>query len=101
MFHLFKKLTPFFWEHKKRYGWAIFAMLIGNAFVLIPPFIVGRVIDGIYLNELTEKILMKQTFLFIFSIVFSYGIEIFWGYQLFGGKNVLTRQLRKQLMNHL
>ena len=100
MFHLFKKLTPFFLEHKKRYGWAIFAMLIGNAFVLIPPFIVGRVIDGIYLNELTEKILMKQTFLFIFSIIFSYGIEIFWGYQLFGGKNVLTRQLRKKLMHH-
>lgn len=100
VFHLFEKLTPFFLEHKKRYGWAIFAMLIGNGLVLIPPFIVGQVIDGIYLNELTENLLMRQISLFIFSIIFSYVIEIFWGYQLFGGKNVLTRQLRKQLMNH-
>ncbi|SEK66682.1 ATP-binding cassette, subfamily B [Carnobacterium iners] len=100
MFLLFKKLTPFFLEHKKRYGWAIFAMLIGNGLVLIPPFIVGQVIDGIYLDKLTDSLLMKQVLLFVFSIVVSYGIEIFWGYQLFGGKNVLTRQLRKQLMNH-
>ena len=100
MFLLFKKLTPFFLEHKKRYGWAIFAMLIGNGLVLIPPFIVGQVIDGIYLDTLTDSLLMKQILLFVFSIVVSYGIEIFWGYQLFGGKNVLTRQLRKQLMNH-
>ncbi|MGB6179105.1 ABC transporter ATP-binding protein [Carnobacterium sp.] len=100
MFLLFKKLTPFFLEHKKRYGWAIFAMLIGNGLVLIPPFIIGQVIDGIYLNELTDTIFIKQLILFIFSIIISYGIEIFWGYQLFGGKNVLTRQLRRQLMNH-
>ncbi|WP_414840135.1 ABC transporter ATP-binding protein [Carnobacterium sp. TMP28] len=100
MFLLFKKLTPFFLEHKKRYGWAIFAMLIGNGLVLIPPFIVGQVIDGIYLDTLTDSLLLKLVLLFVFSIVVSYGIEIFWGYQLFGGKNVLTRQLRKQLMNH-
>lgn len=100
MFLLFKKLIPFFLEHKKRYGWAIFAMLIGNGLVLIPPFIIGQVIDGIYLNELTDTIFIKQLILFIFSIIISYGIEIFWGYQLFGGKNVLTRQLRRQLMNH-
>lgn len=100
MFLLFKKLMPFFLEHKKRYGWAIFAMLIGNSFILIPPYIVGQVIDGIYLNELTNKLLIKLVLIFILSIIFTYGIEIFWGYQLFGGKNVLTRQLRKQLMNH-
>ncbi|MEG0749028.1 MAG: ABC transporter ATP-binding protein [Carnobacterium sp.] len=100
MFDLFKKLMPFFLEHKQRYGWAIFMMMIGNGLVLIPPFIIGKVIDGIYLNRLTSGALGKLTVGFIFSVVVSYGIEIFWGYQLFGGRNVLTRQLRKQLMKH-
>lgn len=100
MNELFKRLWPFFKTHKKRYGWGIFAMLFSNAAVLIPPYIIGKVIDQIYSNTLTTEQLTSQVVLFLLSIVVAYGTEVFWGYLFFGGKNLLAKELRERLMKH-
>lgn len=93
-------LKPFFIENKKRYSFVLIGMMLDNLLVLIPPYLLGVVIDAIYQGTLTRAWLYKQVLLFLGIIVLSYGIGVFWGYQLFGGSNVLTQQLRKQLMAH-
>ncbi|SFQ43645.1 ATP-binding cassette, subfamily B [Desemzia incerta] len=100
MKELFKQLWPFFKCHKKRYGWGIFAMLFSNGAVLIPPYIIGNVIDQIYSNTLTTEKLLLQLGLFFLSIVVTYGTEVFWGYLFFGGRNLLAKELRERLMKH-
>lgn len=100
MKELFKQLWPFFKSHKKRYGWGIFAMLFSNGAVLIPPYIIGSVIDQIYSNTLTTEKLLLQLGLFFLSIVVTYGTEVFWGYLFFGGRNLLAKELRERLMKH-
>lgn len=97
---LFKQLWPFFKSHKKRYGWGIFAMLFSNGAVLIPPYIIGNVIDQIYSNTLTTEKLLLQLGVFFLSIVVTYGTEVFWGYLFFGGRNLLAKELRERLMKH-
>lgn len=97
---LFKQLWPFFKSHKKRYGWGIFAMLFSNGAVLIPPYIIGNVIDQIYSNTLTTQKLLLQLGVFFLSIVVTYGTEVFWGYLFFGGRNLLAKELRERLMKH-
>lgn len=100
MKELVQQLWPFFKTHKKRYGWGIFAMLFSNAAVLIPPYIIGNVIDQIYSNTLTTESLINQIALFVLSIVVTYGTEVFWGYLFFGGRNLLAKELRERLMKH-
>lgn len=100
MKELFIQLWPFFKSHKKRYGWGIFAMLFSNGAVLIPPYIIGNVIDQIYSNTLTTEKLLLQLGLFFLSIVVTYGTEVFWGYLFFGGRNLLAKELRERLMKH-
>lgn len=100
MKELFKQLWPFFKSHKKRYGWGIFAMLFSNGAVLIPPYIIGNVIDQIYSNTLTTEKLLLQLGVFFLSIMVTYGTEVFWGYLFFGGRNLLAKELRERLMKH-
>ncbi|WP_244887689.1 ABC transporter ATP-binding protein [Desemzia incerta] len=75
-------------------------MLFSNGAVLIPPYIIGNVIDQIYSNTLTTEKLLLQLGLFFLSIVVTYGTEVFWGYLFFGGRNLLAKELRERLMKH-
>lgn len=100
MKHLFIQLWPFFKAHKKRYGWGVFAMLFSNASVLIPPYIIGVVIDQIYTGTLTSERLTMLLTIFLVSLIFTYVSEVFWGYLFFGGKNLLAKELRSKLIKH-
>lgn len=93
-------LKPFFKEHRKRYGFALFGMMVDNLLNLIPPYLLGVVIDAIFQETITRSWLYRQALIFLLVIIVTYVIGVLWGYQLFGGSNVLTRQLRKRLMDH-
>ncbi|WP_028273710.1 ABC transporter ATP-binding protein [Atopococcus tabaci] len=100
MFSVVKYLKPFFIENKKRYGFALTGMIVDNLLVLVPPYLLGTVIDSIFQGTLTRAWLFQRVLLFAAVIVLSYFVGAFWTYQLFGGSNVLTRKLRRQLMAH-
>lgn len=100
MFSVVKYLKPFFIENKKRYGFALTGMIVDNLLVLVPPYLLGTVIDSIFQGTLTRAWLFQRVLLFAAVIVLSYFVGAFWIYQLFGGSNVLTRKLRRQLMAH-
>ena len=97
---IYTNLKPFFVENKKRYIIALIGLIIETSFVLLPPYLIGILIDAIYTGTLTKSGLYSLIGLFFGVIVLAYGISYIWGYLLFGGSRLLAKSLRTQLMNH-
>lgn len=97
---IIKSLKPFIIENKKRYIIALVGLMIENLMILIPPYLLGLTIDGIYKGTLTRTSLYQVTGIFLVVIIASYIISVIWGYQLFGGSRLLAKKLRTQLMDH-
>ncbi len=101
MFSVFKKLGWFFKEHWVRYTVAIVLLNVVNVLEVLPPMIVGMVIDDIGMGTMTNDTLMTYIWWMIALIVSLYGLTYIWNYQLFSGAFVLERKLRSGFMGHL
>lgn len=90
-----------FKEYWKRYFVAVLLLIIANFIEVIPPMMIGSVVDDIFLGGMTgEKLtfyLVSLTGLAILNYLISYK----WQYNLFGGAFVVEKILRSKLMNHL
>src|SRR5699024_8200488 len=100
MFQVFLKLNWFFKHYWKRYVFAIIALMIASAIGLIPPKIIGFVIDHIQFETLTANLLMYVVIGFILLTFLHYIISFLWDYTLFGGAVILERWMRSKLMKH-
>lgn len=84
MISVFKKLSWYFKEQWLKYTLAISALIVVNILGVIPPILVGRVIDLIQYNRLTQEDFTYYVVLFISILVVSYLLSIYWDYTLFG-----------------
>jgi ATP-binding cassette, subfamily B, multidrug efflux pump len=101
MFSILGKLSWFFKENWKRYTVAI-TLLIFIGFVdVIPPKLVGMVIDDIHMGVISNEKIVQYLLAFFVLTVVSYGVTYIWMYQLFGGAFLIERKLRSQFMRHL
>ncbi|WP_174616168.1 ABC transporter ATP-binding protein [Virgibacillus ihumii] len=100
MFQVFKKLDWFFKHYWKRYTFAIIALIVSSAIGLIPPKLVGYVIDKIQFETLTMKVLVILIAGYITLTIVHYAISFLWDYTLFGGAVILERWTRSKLMAH-
>ncbi|PAQ13450.1 multidrug ABC transporter permease/ATP-binding protein [Bacillaceae bacterium SAOS 7] len=100
MFSVLRKLSWFFKEYQQRYAVAIVFLLVASALVIIPPKIVGRVIDDIHMENLTSTALWQYILVLLGVTLLSYGLTYVWMHLLFGGAFVLERKLRLNLMAH-
>lgn len=100
MFAVLRKLDWFFKHYWKRYTFAITALIIASAIGLIPPKLMGFVIDHIRFDTLTSSILTSVIIIYLSIIVIHYIISFLWDYTLFGGAIRLERWMRSSLMDH-
>ncbi|CEI83483.1 putative multidrug resistance ABC transporter ATP-binding/permease protein YheI [Oceanobacillus oncorhynchi] len=100
MFAVFKKLSWFFAHYWKRYTFAIIALILASAVGLIPPKLVGYIIDHIQFETLTVQILTAVITGYIVLLIVHYIISFLWDYTLFGGAVILERWMRSKLMDH-
>ncbi|MGJ9383609.1 ABC transporter ATP-binding protein [Salipaludibacillus sp. CF4.18] len=101
MFSVLKKLTWFFKQHKKRYILAISLLIFASLLEVIPPRLIGMVIDDVHQGQMTEWMLRNYIILFIGLMLVIYLITYTWMRQLFGGAIIIERTLRTNYMNHL
>ncbi|PYZ94074.1 multidrug ABC transporter permease/ATP-binding protein [Salipaludibacillus keqinensis] len=101
MFSVLKKLTWFFKEHKKRYMIAISLLIVASFLEVLPPRLLGIVIDDVHQGRLTEDMLANYILLFFGLMVAIYLITYVWMRQLFGGAFIIERTLRSKYMTHL
>ncbi|MGP4073592.1 ABC transporter ATP-binding protein [Piscibacillus sp. B03] len=100
MISVFRKLSWYFKEQWIRYTLAISALIIVNVLVVIPPTILGEIIDSIQRNQLTTERFTQLVTLFVALIVIGYLISFFWDYTLFGRAILLEKKMRSILMGH-
>lgn len=100
MFSVLGKLSWFFKENKKRYTIALVLLIMSSILGIIPPWIIGKAIDGIHLNTMNAQLLWTYIGVMLLIIVLGYIGDYVWQYQLFGGANVIERKLRGNLMRH-
>ena len=97
---VYKKLGWFFKQEKKAYITGI-SFLIFVAFLqLLPPKILGTIIDLIKQGTLTKAVLIKWLVILFLTAITQYLFRYIWRMNIWGTSAKLERILRKRLFNH-
>ncbi|GEN44343.1 ABC transporter ATP-binding protein [Alkalibacillus haloalkaliphilus] len=100
MISVFRKLSWYFKEQWIRYTLAVTALIIVNILGVIPPMLLGEVIDLIQYNQVTAERFYELLAIFIGLTIVIYIVSFFWDYTLFGRAFLLEKKMRSKLMNH-
>ncbi|MFJ5765591.1 ABC transporter ATP-binding protein [Lysinibacillus sp. NPDC093210] len=100
MFDVLSKLSWFFKQYWKQYTVAIVLLMIASALEVIPPYLLGNIIDILTAGTMTTAILTKYILIFGGIIVGGYVLNFVWQFRLFEGAINLEKILRRNLMQH-
>ncbi|WP_274363991.1 ABC transporter ATP-binding protein [Paenibacillus thermotolerans] len=100
MLSVLGKLGWFFRIEWKRYAIALPLLLLAGLIEVVPPKIVGDMIDRIQQGSLDWEIVTSTLLLLGGLTAAIYFITYIWMYRLFGGAFVVERMLRSRLMRH-
>ncbi|MGN7402084.1 ABC transporter ATP-binding protein [Cytobacillus praedii] len=98
MFDVLGKLGWFFRQYWKQYTIAIILLMIATLLEVVPPYLLGSIIDIITAGEMTKAVLGQYILIFAAIIVFGYFLNFFWQYRLFEGALNLEKVMRRKLM---
>ncbi|SDN30966.1 ABC transporter transmembrane domain-containing protein [Alkalicoccus daliensis] len=97
---VFVDLGWYFKQEKWRYLTGIFILILVSALTLIPPYIIGVVVDGISAQALTQQQLLIWMTVLLAIGVLSYLLRYVWRILIFGASIKLARILRDKLYEH-
>jgi ATP-binding cassette, subfamily B, multidrug efflux pump len=97
---IFKDLMWFFKQEKKAYVTGILLLMLVALLELVPPKVIGIVIDHIKDATLTIEILGKWILILLAVAVTLYILRYVWRILIFGSSVKLARQLRNELYTH-
>lgn len=98
MFDVLSKLSWFFKLYWKQYTVAIVLLIIASVLEVIPPYLLGSIIDILTVGEMTAAVLTKYILIFIVIIVGGYALNFVWQFRLFEGAINLEKIMRQRLM---
>ncbi|QKS73242.1 ATP-binding cassette domain-containing protein [Paenalkalicoccus suaedae] len=97
---VFKDLFWYFKQEKWSYGGGVGILFLVSLLTLVPPYIIGIIIDAIATNTLTESMLMRFMGILLFIGIASYVLRYIWRILIFGSSIKLARLLRNNLYHH-
>ncbi|RND01408.1 ABC transporter transmembrane domain-containing protein [Lysinibacillus halotolerans] len=97
---VFLKLGWFFKERKKEYLIGLTMLALVAVLNLIPPKVIGYVIDEIGSRKLTPGSLGKWVGLIVIVAILAYMLRYYWRLMIFGSSNYLAKNLREKLFRH-
>ncbi len=95
------KLGWFFKERRKHYIFGISMLIIVSMLQLLPPKIIGIIVDEITHRTLTVEDLMKWLVVLAVAGIVMYIARNYWRLMIFGSAVLLARTMRTRLFNHL
>ncbi len=98
---IFRQLSWFFYQQRRRYGLSLLALLIIAFVSMLPPWITGRVVDAMAEGQLTSGLLYRYLGILLLAALVSYGLRVLWRITLFGASFQLGHQLRLQIYQRL
>lgn len=97
---VFLELGWFFKERKKQYAIGISILLIVAFLGVIPPRIIGMIVDEISRGSLTSSFLGKWLGVLAAAAISTYILRYIWRQFIFGSAIILARDLREKLFRH-
>lgn len=98
MFDVLGKLSWFFGQYWRQYTIAICLLMMASVLDVVPPYLLGSIIDILAAGAMTKATLGQYIFIFIGIIIGGYVLNFFWQYRLFEGAINLERTMRRKLM---
>ncbi|MGI2326647.1 ABC transporter transmembrane domain-containing protein [Planococcus sp. YIM B11945] len=98
---VFLELGWFFKERKKQYAIGILMLLLVAFLGVLPPRIIGFVVDEISRGTLTSAFLVKWLGILAAAALAMYVLRYAWRMMIFGSSVLLARNLRQQIFRHL
>lgn len=97
---IYKKLNWFFKDYWKSYATAILALMAVALLQLIPPRIIGLVIDQIGAGIITQQSLMELLVILSLTAIGQYVLRYVWRVRIWGNAARLERIIRNRLYRH-
>ncbi|WP_432358967.1 ABC transporter ATP-binding protein [Sporosarcina sp. UB5] len=94
------QLSWFFKQRKKQYGLGIAALMFVSILQLLPPKIIGLIVDDITYDTLTASELTKWLIILAVAGILMYVSRYYWRVMIFGSAVLLSRTMRERLFNH-
>ena len=98
--NLIRKLGWFLKLEKRRYIIGILALSLVSVFNLIPPKVIGNIVDKIEAGNLTNSQLFINIIYLVLAAFIMYGLRYVWRVYIFGAAYNLGRILRFRLFQH-
>jgi ATP-binding cassette subfamily B multidrug efflux pump len=97
---IFKDLMWYFKLEKKSYITGVIILALVSMLTLLPPYVVGIVVDGIKEGTLKQAELMNWIMLLIGTGIIIYILRFIWRIMIFGSAIRLGKLLRNRLYEH-
>ncbi len=97
---VFWELGWFFKERKKQYALGVFLLMIVAFLGVLPPRIIGFVVDRISQGTLTMEYLLQWLGVLAAAALLMYALRYAWRLLIFGSSILLARNLRERLFQH-
>ncbi|MFS0863868.1 ABC transporter transmembrane domain-containing protein [Fredinandcohnia sp. 179-A 10B2 NHS] len=97
---IFADLMWFFKQERKSYLTGIFLLLLVALLELVPPKVIGMMVDFIEQGTLSREVLFKWLGLLLLTASMTYVLRFFWRIMIFGSSVKLARLLRNRLFEH-
>ncbi|MGM0217881.1 ABC transporter ATP-binding protein [Enterococcus sp. AZ126] len=97
---IFKKLGWFFKQEKKSYIIGVFSLIMVALVQLVPPKVIGIVVDKITSKNLTIKPILFWVTILLAAAIAQYIFRYIWRTHIWGSAAKLEKDLRKQLFHH-
>ncbi|WP_409253842.1 ABC transporter transmembrane domain-containing protein [Bacillus sp. SCS-153A] len=97
---VFLDLMWFFKQEKKSYLTGIAVLLVVALLQLVPPKLIGIVVDSIKQGELTSEKLLQWVGIVAAAGLSMYGLRFVWRIMIFGSAVKLSKLLRDKLYHH-
>ncbi|WP_246939666.1 ABC transporter transmembrane domain-containing protein [Bacillus pinisoli] len=97
---IFKDLWWFFKAEKKSYGFGVVLLAFVALLELLPPMVIGIVVDHINNKTLSNEILFQWLGILLAMAVSVYLLRYLWRIMIFGASVRLARLLRNRLYEH-
>jgi ATP-binding cassette subfamily B multidrug efflux pump len=97
---IFKKLSWFFKQEKKSYFIGIFALIMVAFVQLVPPKIIGIVVDEIATREQKIGSVLMWVGILVIAAIAQYVFRFIWRIHIWGSATRLEKEMRRQLFHH-
>ncbi|MGG5358945.1 MULTISPECIES: ABC transporter ATP-binding protein [unclassified Enterococcus] len=97
---IFRKLGWFFRREKKHYLIGVFSLLLVALVQLVPPKVIGIIIDEIADNRISFQIITYWIGILLAAAAAQYIFRYIWRMNIWGSAARLEKELRKQLFAH-